>query len=74
MDTADAGEAVGINQWLRSNRLKKLIPYFEDNEIEMEDLLQLSQTAIEFSCVSELCIYTEEHVINRFPCVYLTMH
>ena len=57
MEAGGANEPLDINQWLQDNKLKNLKPYFEDNEIEMEDLLEFEQTEIELSSVSE---YTQK--------------
>ena len=50
-ETGIAKAATDINQWLESNRLDKLKDYFENSQIEMDDLMSFSETDFEFRFV-----------------------
>lgn len=53
----DDAKSFDVNTWLDQNRLKKFKPYFEEEEIMLDDLLQYSDKDLEL-------ILNINHVVN----------
>ena len=58
-ETRQSKPVVNLEQWLKQNRLKKLAPYFEDEEVVMDDLRTYNDTVIEFRFFSVAFPYSQ---------------
>ena len=50
--------SIDVESWLKANRLKKLVPYFLENEIEIEDLIQFCDDEQKFN---QYCTETKQN-------------